>query len=724
MLGKSQKKTIIHQFLQSPTLPLDILSERISDMINIQKGAILEFLFNVTESKPFGRVLKKDILQEIETSNDNKPKKNHENHSNKNKLQGSYLEFKKQNAMADKIRKVGYQHLNVPDIKKIKKDGHQEKDNPTNAEKFDYQGEFKKLNTPKPKGRTKKKETQNILRPSEKTDKVAMNNRSLELLCPPEKKRIPTTENEVTNKPNSAAQEEKPANFANIRPINSNTINDYKRIQISRSQRILNILSECDLFEVNFIPSEILRDFLIIYNFIYKYRTELKIENLIAHSSEKNEDLDPKTEVKTSDSKNSENQSDSLNKTSKKNESEESEKLNDSVQKNVSHMSIQRFIELLDSNYIQLIISVFNFIQQERRREKVAVFNENFTRAIELYWDDLCDPKDDKNDEVDLKENLLEKNENNFEKTNNTFLENIQRVNWFNTKSSIPSILSFMLDIKRQLHIISPKNIDLRIIQKKNRTILENDENEIKSKILLLKFFIDIIYEGNLIKNITREWNKELENDLNIVKEYAKEIRTEIKRLKMLKLNAPLQTHFKVNKEKPLEKPPVEEENKNFSLKDGLSSFKKKVSEAHLSVNEDAKNSNGKEKNEDKKVSYYNVEKMESQSLIEKTDIKRLGLPTLPIFSEESPDDSAIIKILEKNLNDLVRKQNDILVLIKKNSLSAQVFEFNNIIFLYIDGNVLYYKNTAHQFFKVSKEKVRNIVGIGGDVGDSLRYCQ
>lgn len=65
-LTPTQKKTLIHQFLQSPLLPIPTLSQRISRSLNLPPKLIEIYLNSVTETKMFGRVLKKNVLADLE----------------------------------------------------------------------------------------------------------------------------------------------------------------------------------------------------------------------------------------------------------------------------------------------------------------------------------------------------------------------------------------------------------------------------------------------------------------------------------------------------------------------------------------------------------------------------------------------------------------------------------------------------------------------------------
>lgn len=749
-LSKSHKKLIIHQFLQSPLVPLPTLSNRISTSTNLDQNIILDYLMNVTESKLFGRVLKRDVLSGLEKEKDEFSDTNRNNYSlyqnnsqNNNTKEYNTKNFRKeQYSEKNQLKKSSYVN-NSSKLETARRI--------TNLEKFIK----KRVN-----GDSSTAETS-----SYRTKQEQIENARMEYLQP---KPLYSTENPFEK------NQKTDYNKTDYNKEFGTQISekDCPRPQLTRKERIIELLSNSTVFRLDGVPDDILTDYLVVYDFYCKYRKEMEITKLIRKSSESSIIQNGETEKEDSQSK--ETKIDDRN-------------LNDFISNitplysnpdhlSNTHLSLHLFSIFLHSDYFSLFKSIFCHVQTERKREKVTIFMDSVARAVDMYWEGECDEISSEN-ESDKNENEKKFDEN----KNNTLLETIERINWSSSKPTYTALLSFFVDMRRMLHFNIPKSIDLTSIvkEKKKRIIEESSENEeiknsqnkekdhkknpspkptvmasekknsnnlLVSKIKLLKFLIDILYETNIIHKMVTDWNKDLEIDQQRLREYIKEVRSEIRRVRTAQI---LET----------QKTSQNENNNSIQAQTNLSTVSNLSNSKDLNDSKDPNNLKDLNNLEDKtnekeqsnlneqadlidktisdnativnpissKISLNIVSKQKStkENMEEKQNNDFISLPKIPrdLQTGDSKYNFLIIN-LEMLLTAALNYQYKLNMLLKSTSLSAEILQFDKFVFLYIDKFILFYKIKEERIYKiVSEENIKRLVSIGGEVGDGLRYC-
>lgn len=720
-LNYAQKKSIIHQFLQSPCVRPEILANRIASTVNSNQSTILKYLKEVTEAKPFGRVLKKDVLSDLEKESKQQANRieEHKNSHKKRKVPESPSEENRAKIAAAKrvnnldkfIKKQNREYSNQVadlDIQEISgTSSHSSRfssnrnTNQMNSPNFYGQGDVSFIK-PKP-----------IRKTSEPTDFQSMS-----------------------------------SHVDDVRMISNNL--DQERKIISRSERIDSILSTAQKFSIKNVPEKLLSDYLTVYDFCCKFRKIFGIDKEVMKLTQKK---DGKSEnesntfpAKDLTAENFTGQIDSGN-------TPMIQFYTDPEHISKTHLSLKNFAHFLHDDFFVLFTSLFSLLQAERKKEKVNVFFESVRAGLFWLWENLeinesnsnedenSPNKDTKEENVDekIEEKQQSKDETpaqkishpewqTFGKKNDKILAAHGRLNWFTSKPSFSALVSFFIDLKRMQHLSVPSEIDLSIIQqslkesekkrKKNESshddarknqIIESSETEEKppnsqdaknepekpqktiqislstvneaqnistvSKIRLLKFLIDILYETTIVQQHVREWNLDLENDNNRLRDYIKDLRNEIRRVKQEKVTL---------------------------------HQKKEIGEIA--------NENDQKTEEKSQIIEFFHEKPPAKP---KLDPKKIYLPP---FTQ--------VKNLDLLLSNALDVHNQLLNLLKRTSLSAEIMNSETHVFILIDNKVLFYefdlekldeKGYKKEFKVLDTEDMNKLISFGGIYGEGLK---
>lgn len=747
-LTPGEKKTLIHQFLQSPLLPIPTLSHRISRSLQIPANTIEIYLNSVTETKMFGRVLKKNVLADLEKEQKEIVQsrgKAMEREQNNRNTRGIKEEYNTQPhntyANMERIDIAGVNeqrsNQNIPERKRNKKATTTSTSRKiatakriNNLEKYikkrqcitktepdfitmnstsvsflkprpDYKSQlndryFKRgpedgeISTESnfngsdtsfvPTSRNKSMAGRNNLKTSNTTGHTTADAKGFNTTVHAKgfnttvnAKGFNTTVHAISSNAtssntinsNATSSNTTSSNTINSNTTSSTTFNNNGFIivpkELSHVDKISDLLLHCPPFTFKDVPQALLTEYLVVYDFYCKFRQLLEID-------QKNTKYDSFSSSFFRDSnfydllKNIEPYSNRSHLTN-------------------THLTMEQFHDLLLTSYHTLFEKAFSLIQNERKREKVTVVMEMVEGAINTFWERECI-----GDELDSDENI---SQGGYSKTNEQILKAHSRTNWATTRASFLSLLSFFIDAKRLLRKSVPSTIDLRIIQnelfrnskklvidqaeeraaKKPRFIDSSDVKEpsvtekstavketgkkgqssvtkkdssikndhdtkgcntvLTSKIKLLKFLIDIIYETNVLRNSTTDWNKDIEDDCTRLREFIKNIRMEMRKIKNIEFIKNKEIDHKKNRS----------ENK----------VKRSVDET-------------------------------DQGSIQKI----LNLKKLPPLPNKISD---LEYLLNKSLAILEALQN----LLKENNLGCEIYQQDHWVFLYVDRRILAY---------------------------------
>lgn len=528
MLNKSKKKLIVHQFLQSPSLNLFILSNRISDMIQVNQNVIYEYLDSITEQKAFGRVLKRDVLKDIE---------NEYIDVTNNKINPNNNIIDRSTGMSTIFQK-----------------------NPENSSNFT---------------------TVSIKEPleSKRYKQSSLNFQSgIE-------KRMQIIDNFTLSQKNRKVTDE-----------SNNFIPECASISDFRKSDNFIDFSKYKKFIINGVDDELIGDFLIVYEFVCTFRKEILINSKKEQGKQKN-DIEIRIENNSNknDSEKIMNNSEIVGKVVENLQRpnlSELQKNDFHIFKIISNippfLTISSFLRICEKNFKSVLIGIFDLLSQERKKEKVLLFRGCVERAIEIYYNKNQDNNSNSksNEESISDEHTSKTNSSSYEDKNIDFLLSHKRIQWFyttpNNSNILQFIMSFFIDIQRVMDIQIPRDLNFMeisnilkdtTIEKKNKgknksngqkdkiksksnkernvsidkTNLEENENidqtsktennlkisNLFVKIKLLKFLIDVYSESNHLKMIIRDWNKEMEEKKNQIRNEIKFIRNEIKNIRI-----------------------------------------------------------------------------------------------------------------------------------------------------------------------------------------------
>ncbi|KRH95092.1 hypothetical protein M153_3100011186 [Pseudoloma neurophilia] len=334
---------------------------------------------------------------------------------------------------------------------------------------------------------------------------------------------------------------------------------------LSTNDKITKLLEDCPIFTFKNVPNSLMTEYLVVYDFFCKFREVLKIDT-------KNKTVDSLVNKKSDLIINS--VYDSL---------KDIEPYKNKRHLINTHITLESFHDLFERSYNELFEKLFTFLQSERKKEKLSVIMEMVNQAIDLFWDDQCITIVD--DDEKTPENILNKkyeNFHNFNSTNTAILIEHTRTDWPKARPTFGTLLSFFQDMRRFLRKTAPLSVDLRVIQKelsrkkikqgvispqehkssqevieepdkttKKPRVIDSTENEqmspfqqtkgenhdkilFESKLKLLKFFIDIIFETVTFRNQINDWNIDLEADCYNARELIRLIRVEIRQIRTM----------------------------------------------------------------------------------------------------------------------------------------------------------------------------------------------
>lgn len=475
-LSKAHKKLIISQFINNPTVKLNILSMTISRMIHADERTIYEYLESVTVDNIFGRVLKKDVIKELDS----------QSNGSANRGETGTANSKMQNERGA-----------ANDVSAVQGRG------PLRTRK-----QVRSVET--------RATTHARMHSSGKSDAArssfTRSSSSLHVINQSFNRMQPKT---GFNDADGKTQSEICMNTDDYAGLYSGKLVEYTqddiRPNLSMKQdsqdvsKQINLL-ECKQLHITDISDSLIKDFLAVYNFLSIFYDDLEIGD--CEEIQKSLRGDNKKTVlrgKRGRKKNIKRMkvSDRLDNDEQPGEQDANERTHI-----CGDLTMDQLVHLIKNNFVDLSLILLRLVAQDRKTEKLVNFKEKVARTISTFYSDVEEKP----------------------------IQNVKRIQWFSKplthKNVIAGINSLFIDIKRVMDL---------------KNVVALNVKEFDSKLKVLKFLVDVLLEGNIIRGIVgQDRNRKWEKEKMMIRTEIKQLKGEIK-LKKTSFNGSISNISAVN---------------------------------------------------------------------------------------------------------------------------------------------------------------------------------